>query len=100
MATEKQLNEKIEALRAEYQSAYSKKPASELNKLTEKIKAAMDERSALLAKGAKATKNGVEPFGMKQRAGYYEVGNGEQRAKGETAEEAVENWNKGEYFKK
>jgi hypothetical protein len=96
MATEKQLNEKIETLRAEYQKGYSKKPASELNKLTEKIKAAMNERAALLSKGAKKG----NPIGMKLRPGVYEVGNGEKRSRGETAIEAVENWNKGEYFKK
>lgn len=45
-----QLNDKIQALRKQYQDGYSTKTPVQLGKIHEKIKATMKERDALLKK--------------------------------------------------
>lgn len=98
--TEKVIRAEIDAARAEYQAAVATKPAHECAPLSTLVTTLQAELHALLAKGAvRCPLTGDTPIGMKKRAGVYEVGprSSPLRARGETAADAVEAWNNGQY---
>lgn len=104
MISERILTEKVAALQQEYhQAREAKKPSEECEKISLQHKAAMKELSDFLSKGAgPCPLCGDLPLGMKVRSGVYEIGPiaSPLRSRGEYAEQAVENWNKGIYFYK
>lgn len=95
---EKTLRAAIEFAREEYSEAVKTQPAAMANELGQKVKSLIARLAEGLAAGADACPDcGEKPIGMKRRTGCYEVGclPCTNRAQGEAAEEAVENWNAG-----
>ena len=96
MKNYKEIDSQIEQLKAEYHEMVGNdaSPAA-TRKLSEKIKELMNTKLEMLQNGA-VEKDGVKPLVVKKRAGEYEAGHpsrSDMRARGETAEEAVDNWN-------
>lgn len=113
--TEQQLNDLIDKKSTERHNAIEDgKTYDEMNYLAEEIKALKKERSALLSKGAKDCPakrcEAGSVIGMLVRDSYedrgvampkiYEVGclSCPARARGTSADEAVEKWNNKQYF--
>jgi len=97
---EKSLRAEIETARAEYEAAVVSEPAHVAAEKSKKVKTLIGKLAAALASGADVCpKDGSAAIGMRRKAGLYEVGclACANRAQGETAAEAVENWNAGEY---
>lgn len=99
--TEFQINRQIEELRQQYHEAVGadEKP-SVTRELADQIKDLQEQRSTMLSEGAEECPTcGNKPIGMKKRRGEYEVGCPlcPTRSRGESVEEAVYWWNKGEY---
>ena len=92
----KELDAQIEQKKAEYHEASQSDAApSVTRKMHEGIKELMEKKMELL-RGDAMEKEGELPIVMKKRPGVYEAGhptNSEMVAQGETAEEAVDNWN-------
>lgn len=101
MRTERIIAIEIETKKAAYHEAAPTMTAAEQKAASDEIKGLQQELCDLLSEGAKPCPlTGDKPIGMKVGKGVYEVGpiTSNLRARGETAEEAVEKWNKGEYF--
>src|SRR5690348_12831213 len=92
-----ELERERDALRAEHHETAGKETEDQRAKRSAKITVLVQQISDFISTGAKEHPKGVKPIGMKVRPGVYEVGNGELRSRGETPEEAVQNWNDGVY---
>lgn len=98
--TERTIRAELATALENYRAAVPVLPGPECEKLDKIAKALQVELSQFLSRGANPCPlTGLVPHGMKKRPGVYEVGpiDSPLRARGETAEEAVEAWNAGLY---
>lgn len=82
--------------KAAYHDAAETETAAALADRHNAIKKLGAELQAVYTKGAV----GDNLFGMKVGPGKYEITDGTNRSRGETPDEAVANWNAGDYFQK
>lgn len=94
---ERELNAAILLAQKEYNNAVTTLPAAECLPFSKRVKELISLRSSFLSDGAEdCPRCGQAPIGMKKRPADYRVGCTpcQISAKGETAEEAVEAWNR------
>lgn len=96
-----ELERDLDAKKEAYHKNVAKMTGPEMTKATAEIKAIVSAISDLILTGAKSHK-GQDMLGMKIRPGVFEVGDlaSGLRARGETPEEAVANWNDRVFYKK
>jgi hypothetical protein len=93
-----EIERELAAAKAEWHETAGKETEAEREARSAAIRKLGDDLSALYSKGAIERPEGTKPMGMKVRPGVYEVGNGEIRSRGETPDEAVQNWNDGMHY--
>lgn len=93
-ATIFELEQQITDAKAEYHAASQTETAGELAARSAHIKKLTAAVNAYYIEGAE----GEDLIGMKVRPGVYEIGNGTNRSRGETRDEAVANWNSGDFW--
>lgn len=101
MATRKpfEIEREIAAAKAAYHEAALTDTEGERIARHAVIKKLSNELSDLYTKGAVERPEGVKPTGIKKGLGVYEVGNlNGLRSRGETPDEAVQNWNDGVFI--
>lgn len=100
MATRKafEIERELAEARKAYHDASQIETAPELAKRSAEIRKLGNELNDVYTRGAIERPEGVKPMGMKKARGLYEVGNMQGlRSRGETPEEAVANWNAGDF---
>ena len=91
-----ELEQKLSEVKAAYHEASQIETAPELAARSAEIKDLTAAVNAYYTDGA----DGDDLIGMKVRPGVYEIGDGKNRSRGETRDEAVANWNAGVFFVK
>ena len=89
-----EIEQQLAAAKAEYHAASQTETAGELAARSAHIKKLTAAVNAYYTEGAE----GEDLIGMKVRPGVYEIGNGTNRSRGETRDEAVANWNSGDFW--
>lgn len=92
-----QLNQELETLKTDYHDNADNRTRVEDEALSAKIVDLNSQISAAIVGNIK-TDEGQTIQGMKVRRGEYEIGDGTNRSRGETPEEAQYNWDAGNFY--